>query len=131
MARAFAGAAVVLGMLTASSHAQTSTTAIVDVGSAQLETTTWGDGEPIMLLPGSGSSSSAFGLLGPELARRGYRAIAVNPRGIGGSTGPLESITYHDYAADVGRPDQSCRRRTGAPCIGLGVGQSDRPNAGG
>jgi SAM-dependent methyltransferase len=36
-----------------------------------------------------------------ELARRGYRAIAVNPRGIRGSTGPLENITYHDYAADV------------------------------
>ena len=97
--------AVVLGMLSigiaASSEAQTATTSIVNVGSARLETTSWGDGEPVILLPGSGYSSTAFGLLGPELARRGYRAIAVNPRGIGGSTGPLENLTYHDYAADV------------------------------
>ena len=54
------------------------------------------------LLPGTGDSSTAFGLIGPELARRGFRAIAVNPRGIRGSTGPLADLTYHDYAADVG-----------------------------
>jgi pimeloyl-ACP methyl ester carboxylesterase len=76
--------------------------AIVDVGRARLETATWGDGAPIILLPGTGYSSTAFGLIGPELARRGFRAIAVNPRGIRGSTGALADLTYHDYAADVG-----------------------------
>jgi pimeloyl-ACP methyl ester carboxylesterase len=86
----------------ADSEAQTATTSTVDVGAARLETVTWGDGEPVILLPGSGYSATAFGLLGPELARRGYRAIAVNPRGVGGSTGPLENLTYHDFAADVG-----------------------------
>jgi pimeloyl-ACP methyl ester carboxylesterase len=35
------------------------------------------------------------------LAASGFRAIAVNPRGIGGSTGPLTGITLHDFAADV------------------------------
>jgi pimeloyl-ACP methyl ester carboxylesterase len=76
--------------------------AIVDVGRARLETATWGDGAPIILLPGTGYSSIAFGLIGPELAQRGFRAIAVNPRGIRGSTGTLADLTYHDYAADVG-----------------------------
>ena len=56
----------------------------------------------VILLPGTGYSATAFSLLGPELARRGYRAIAVNPRGVGRSTGPLAELTYHDYAADVG-----------------------------
>src|SRR5688572_24294697 len=51
--------------------AQTAITAVIDVGSARLETVSWGDGEPVVLLPGSGYSSTAFGLLGPELARRG------------------------------------------------------------
>ena len=76
--------------------------AIVDVGRVQLETATWGTGDPIVLLPGTGYSSTSFRLVGPELARRGYRAIAVNPRGVGESTGPLDGLTYHDYAADVG-----------------------------
>lgn len=31
----------------------------------------------------------------------GYRAIPPQPRGIGGSTGPLEEITYHDLGDDV------------------------------
>jgi pimeloyl-ACP methyl ester carboxylesterase len=82
--------------------AQAPVTAIVDVGRAQLETATWGTGDPIILLPGTGYSSTAFALIGPELARRGFRAIAVNPRGVRGSTGTLAGLTYHDYAADVG-----------------------------
>ena len=82
--------------------AQAPATAVVDIGVARLETVTWGTGDPIILLPGTGYSSSAFRLLGPELARRGFRAIAVNPRGVRGSTGPLADLTYHDYAADVG-----------------------------
>jgi pimeloyl-ACP methyl ester carboxylesterase len=82
--------------------AQPPATAIVDVGRARLETATWGNGDPVILLPGTGYSATSFRLVGPELARRGYRAIAVNPRGVAGSTGPLEGLTYHDYAADVG-----------------------------
>jgi pimeloyl-ACP methyl ester carboxylesterase len=80
-----------------------STTAFVDAGGGvRLETVAWGErGEPVILLPGSGYSVTAFGLLAPELARRGYRLIAVNPRGVGGSDGPLDGLTYHDYAADV------------------------------
>ena len=81
--------------------AQEPATALVDVGGARLETVTWGRGDPIILLPGTGYSSTAFGLLGPELARRGFRAIAVNPRGVRGSTGKLADLTYHEYAADV------------------------------
>jgi pimeloyl-ACP methyl ester carboxylesterase len=83
--------------------AQAPATAIVDIGRARLETAMWGStGDPILLLPGTGYSSTAFGLVGPELARRGFRAIAINPRGVRGSTGTLADLTYHDYAADVG-----------------------------
>ena len=71
-------------------RAQAPATAVVDVGRARLETVTWGTGEPIILLPGTGYSSTSFRLLGPELARRGFRAIAVNPRGVRGSTGTLD-----------------------------------------
>jgi pimeloyl-ACP methyl ester carboxylesterase len=86
----------------ASPGGQAATTAVIELGAVRLETVTWGSGDPIILLPGSGYSATAFGLLGPELASRGYRAIAVNPRGVGRSAGPLEGLTYHDFAADVG-----------------------------
>ncbi len=106
LTRAFVAMAVVQGMLlsggAAPSHAQTVTTSMVDLGTAQIETVSWGDGEIVILLPGSGYSAKAFELLGPELARRGYRAVAVNPRGVGKSVGPRAGLTYHDYAADVG-----------------------------
>lgn len=95
--------AIVCTALSATAWAQAPVTEIVDVGTVRLETVTWGEGDPIILLPGSGYSSTAFSLVGPELARRGYRAIAVNPRGVRGSAGPLTGLTYHDYAADVGR----------------------------
>jgi pimeloyl-ACP methyl ester carboxylesterase len=97
------GAVLVSVALGASLVAQApSATDLVDVGrGARLETVTWGIGDPIVLLPGTGYSSTAFSLVGPELARRGYRAIAVNPRGVRGSTGPLDGLSYHDYAADV------------------------------
>ena len=35
------------------------------------------------------------------LAESGYRAIAINPRGVGTSTGCMTGITLHDLAADV------------------------------
>src|SRR5205823_3865399 len=38
---------------------------------------------------------------GPELASRGFRVIALNPRGVRGSTGELKGLTLHDYARDV------------------------------
>lgn len=103
MKTTIAGATLLGALLAgvASLVAQVPATAVVDIGRAQLETVTWGTGEPVILLPGSGFSSTAFTLLAPELARRGYRAIAVNPRGVRGSTGPLEGLSYHDYAADV------------------------------
>lgn len=98
-----AGAAVVAALIVGQPGvvAQAPATAVVDVGGVRLETVTWGTGDPIILLPGTGYSSSAFGLLGPELARRGFRAIAVSPRGIRGSAGTLDGLTYHDYAGDV------------------------------
>jgi pimeloyl-ACP methyl ester carboxylesterase len=35
------------------------------------------------------------------LAEAGYRAVAVNPRGVGKSTGPLEGRTLHHLTADI------------------------------
>lgn len=62
---------------------------------------TAGDGEPLVLLPGLGCSTLCFHLLIPRLVERGFSVIAINPRGIKESTGPLDNLTKHDQATDV------------------------------
>ncbi len=79
-------------------------TRTIDIGHAQLNTLVWGDrsdAETIVALPGSGGDVTRYRDIGPTLAAAGYRLIAVNQRGIMGSTGALDNLTLHDYAADV------------------------------
>lgn len=60
-----------------------------------------GEGPLVLLLPSAGRGASDFSALASVLEARRYSAAAVNPRGAGGSTGPLEGLTLHDLAADV------------------------------
>ena len=46
-------------------------------------------------------SISYFAPLAQELAQAGYRAVAINPRGAGASTGPLAALTLDTLTADV------------------------------
>jgi pimeloyl-ACP methyl ester carboxylesterase len=77
----------------------------VNIGHAQLNVEVWEsdakNSETIIALPGSGGDVSRYKYLAPLIADSGYRVIAINQRGIGGSTGELEDLTLHDYAADV------------------------------
>lgn len=53
-----------------------------------------GAGEPVVLIPGLFGSAFGFRTLVPLLTERGYRAIVIEPLGIGGSTRP----TRADYS---------------------------------
>jgi pimeloyl-ACP methyl ester carboxylesterase len=92
-------------MLSGFTLAAEQSTQIIDLGHAQLNTAVWesnvSNGETIIALPGSGGDVTRYRYLGPLLADAGYRVFAVNQRGIMGSTGELEGLTLHDYAADV------------------------------
>ena len=71
---------------------------------ASLNATVYGASDAsatLIALPGSGSDNSRYQDLGELLAAAGYRMVALNQRGIAGSTGNLENLTLHDYAADV------------------------------
>jgi pimeloyl-ACP methyl ester carboxylesterase len=72
-------------------------------GNAQIETFRIGNpsGPRVVLLPSLGRHADDFGLLGEALAAAGYRAVAVNPRGVGQSSGTLQGITLGTLAADV------------------------------
>ena len=77
----------------------------VDIGHARLNAFIWesnlANAETIIALPGSGSDVTRYRYIAPFLAEAGYRLVAVNQRGIMGSSGTLENLTLHDYAADI------------------------------
>jgi pimeloyl-ACP methyl ester carboxylesterase len=73
----------------------------VAVGEAILEYSMGGSGEPVVLLPTAGCSISYFAPFARVLADAAFQTIAINLRGVGESTGPLDGMTLHDLAADV------------------------------
>ncbi len=70
-------------------------------GRVKTEVLFTGTGPAVVMHPALGRSATDFLELGNRVAAAGYRAVAVNPRGIGGSEGPLEEITLEDFADDL------------------------------
>jgi len=107
---------------------------VVRAGPATLQVTIRGQGEPIVFIPSRGRGIEDFDDLSRRLVQAGYQAILPEPRGIGGSTGPLEGVTYHDLASDVAATIDSLVGRP-ATIIGHAFGNrvartlaSDRPD---
>ena len=61
-----------------------------------------GSGDTVVLLPFAGGDISQFDHFAPVLHEAGFQTVAINPRGVGESKGPLEGLTLHELAADVG-----------------------------
>jgi pimeloyl-ACP methyl ester carboxylesterase len=80
----------------------------IDVGAARLELLTCGRGPAVLLLPSLGRAASDFEALMLDLCAAGFRALALNPRGIGASEGPIEGITLHDLARDAAEAIAAC-----------------------
>jgi len=74
---------------------------VVRAGPANIRTVARGVGHVIVLIPSRGRGSEDFDDLAERLVEAGYKVLLPEPRGIGESTGPLNSITYHDLAADI------------------------------
>jgi len=76
-----------------------------------------GAGPGVILLPGRGGEGPGqYGPLARALAAAGFRALAVNLRGVGHSTGPLAGLSLHDLARDVAAVIDA----TGAPAHVVG-----------
>lgn len=57
-------------------------------------------GPLIVILASTGRGTAEFEPLAEHLVKRGYRVALPEPRGIGGSHGPMENVTFHDFAND-------------------------------
>jgi pimeloyl-ACP methyl ester carboxylesterase len=66
-----------------------------------LEVVFEGDRPEVVLLPSSQRGAADFARLAADLAVAGYGSVAINPRGVGRSTGALEGLTLRDVADDI------------------------------
>jgi pimeloyl-ACP methyl ester carboxylesterase len=60
-----------------------------------------GHGPAVVMIPSWARGASDFDDLALRIAAAGWRAVAVNPRGIEGSEGPLDAMTTWTNADDV------------------------------
>jgi pimeloyl-ACP methyl ester carboxylesterase len=81
--------------------AQAPTRRMIARGDVRIEVLAQGEGNVIVLLPSLGRGAGDFDAMAERLAGAGYRVLRPQPRGIGGSRGPLAGIDLHDCAADV------------------------------
>ena len=77
------------------------TRTVIAHGDVRIEILGQGQGNLIVLLPSLGRGAADFDEVAEHLADAGYRVLRPQPRGIGGSRGPLAGIDLHDCAADV------------------------------
>ena len=73
----------------------------IAAGPARLRLRIAGAGPVLLLLPGLGRPAEDLDPFAKRLAAAGYRVVQPDPRGSGGSTGPLDGITLHDLARDI------------------------------
>jgi pimeloyl-ACP methyl ester carboxylesterase len=68
---------------------------------SRIEVIAEGNGPLLMMLPSSSRDSEDFDDVARMFAAAGLRVLRPQPRGMGGSEGPLLGLTLHDYARDV------------------------------
>lgn len=74
---------------------------LVNAGESLIEVRARGEGPTLVLLPSLGRGADDFDDLAMRLANAGYQTLCPQPRSLGASSGGLESLTLHDFAADI------------------------------
>ncbi|XAH22767.1 alpha/beta hydrolase [Xylophilus sp. GW821-FHT01B05] len=72
-----------------------------DGAEVRIEYADEGRGPVICILPSLARSGRDYDVVAAILAQEGFRVIRPEPRGIGRSEGPMQSLDMHDFAADV------------------------------
>jgi pimeloyl-ACP methyl ester carboxylesterase len=117
-------AAICCGAVQAlSAQASLERTELVRAGSATIRVTVRGQGEPVVFIPSLARGVEDFEDLSRRVAAAGFQATLPDPRGIGGSTGPLDGITLHHLAADIAAVLETLG---GKPAVLVGHGLGNR-----
>ncbi len=74
---------------------------VVDGPAGPLEVRVDGEGPAVALIASLGRGAEDFADLSARLAAAGFCALALEPRGVGASSSPLEDVTMADLADDV------------------------------
>lgn len=83
-------------------HSETVEYTDVRGGKVSLETIVEGSGSAIVMLPSNGRDGGAdFDVVAARLAAAGYTVLRPQPRGMMGSTGPMQGVSLHLLADDV------------------------------
>lgn len=93
----WAGAAIALGVF---SSAFAVDEKVVKNGDATIAYSVRGQGPLVLMIASTGRGTAEFGPLADQLAKRGYKVALPEPRGIGGSRGPMENVSFHDFGRD-------------------------------
>jgi pimeloyl-ACP methyl ester carboxylesterase len=93
--------AALLGSVAPAGAADPPRSITVDNRDAHIVVLDQGSGPAIVILPSLGRGATDYDAVAAYLAADGFRVLRPQPRGIGGSTGPLAGLTLHDYAGDV------------------------------
>ena len=67
----------------------------------RIEVIAEGSGPLVVLLPSRGRDSEDFDEIAVGIAKAGFRVLRPQPRGAGGSSGPMQGLTLHDLARDT------------------------------
>jgi pimeloyl-ACP methyl ester carboxylesterase len=73
----------------------------VPAGPATIHVTMRGTGGPIVLIPSFGRGADDFDDLSKRLAAAGFTALLPDPRGLGRSVGPMDTLTLHGEGDDI------------------------------
>jgi pimeloyl-ACP methyl ester carboxylesterase len=74
---------------------------IVAYDDVRIEVIAEGRGPLIVLLPSRGRAAEDFDEVAAGMAKAGFRVLRPQPRGAGGSRGPMEGLSLHDFARDT------------------------------
>jgi pimeloyl-ACP methyl ester carboxylesterase len=90
---------------------------IVAYDNVRIEVIAEGSGPLVVLLPSRGRDSEDFDEIAAGIAKAGFRVLRPQPRGAGGSSGPMQGLTLHDFARDTAAVIQ---HEGGGPAIIVG-----------
>ena len=88
------------GITQATARAEEVAVKSVKNGDATISYYAQGKGPLIVLIASTGRGTKEFGALANRLVERGYRVLRPEPRGVGASKGPMQGVSFHDFAND-------------------------------